>query len=338
MKRWLCPWLFGCANTSAGLQLHAPIAYAHNYNLNIERDIVRHHFLEVGFVGSKGTHLGRRYNINQPFRSIPWYTANGTNCPALYPALSTINYSDFESNSIYSRQIMLRNNAGRGFFYRLGYSYSKSIDEASQLTGASSGGYGGALDSRNLSLERARSDFDRGHVFTAMVSYPLPLGLKLSGTVLAATGQPFTVLNSSINANIGQSDRPNRIAKGVPVSGDHARGLDYSWYSRDAFVSTPDCTSRTNCAADRYGFLPFAPGNSGRNILDGPSLINTNMALFKKFALKERRSIQARWEMFNVLNHANFQLPNRNFNETSGGIISASGTPRIMQFAVKVIF
>ena len=53
-------------------------------------------------------------------------------------------------------------------FYRINYSYSKSIDEASQMQGNSEGGFNGALDSRNLSLERARSDWDRGHVFTAI--------------------------------------------------------------------------------------------------------------------------------------------------------------------------
>jgi hypothetical protein len=57
----------------------------------------------------------------------------------------------------------------------------------------------------------------------------------------------------------------------------------------------------------------------------------------------EWRSIQVRWEVFNIFNHPNFQLPNRNYNETAAGVISGvqgagrSG-PRTMQFAVKYIF
>lgn len=48
----------------------------------------------------------------------------------------------------------------------------------------------------------------------------------------------------------------------------------------------------------------------------------TNTTLFKNFRFKERESIQARWEVFNLFNHPNFQLQNRNFNETDAGMIS----------------
>ena len=362
------PWPVSIAtlagtNTSSGFEVNAPNGYAQNYSLTVERDIGGGNVLEIGYVGSKGTHLGRRYNINQPVRSIAWYIASGTNFPVPYPPLSTINYYDFGSNSIYNAgQITLQRRAAGGFFYRLSYSYSKSIDDASQLTGNADGGYAGALDPRNLKLERGRSDFDRGHVFTAILSYPLPVGRGklllpgagkvthgvfgdwvLSGTVTAYTGPPFTIEDSSINASLGQSDRPNRIATGTNVTGVGKRGLDYPWYAIGAFVSTVECTSRTNCSPDQYGFVPFAPGNSGRNILDGPGTFSTNTTLFRNYRLSEKRQIQVRWEVFNIFNHPNFLLPNRNYNETSAGFISAvadvgRGGPRTMQFALKYLF
>jgi hypothetical protein len=166
---------------------------------------------------------------------------------------------------------------------------------------------------------------------------------QLSGTMTAYTGQPFTIQDSSINANIGESIRPNRIAKGTDVTGKGKRGLDYSWYDARAFVDVPGCASRSNCAPDQYGFLPFVPGNSGRNILDGPSTFYMNTTLFKNFNAGEGRRVQARWEVFNIFNHPNFQLPNRNFNETSAGIITGvqsagRGGPRTMQFALKYTF
>ena len=97
------------------------------------------------------------------------------------------------------------------------------------------------------------------------------------------------------------------------------------------------------CNNDRYGFIPFAPGNSGRNILDGPNLFNTNLTMMKNFRMGDRKRVQIRWETFNILNHPNFKLPNRNYNETSAGILNAvadsgNGGPRVMQFALRYEF
>ncbi len=83
----------------------------------------------------------------------------------------------------------------------------------------------------------------------------------------------------------------------------------------------PGCASRTNCATDKYGFLPFAPGNSGRGILDGPGKSSINASMLKRFSVGERKFIQVRCELFNIFNHPNFLLPNRNFNELSPGVL-----------------
>ena len=348
--------------TSYGSQVHAPSAYVQSYNLTAERDIGGGAVVEVGFVGSKGTHLGQMYNINQPVRTIAQYEATGT-FPDPVAQLGTVYYWGFSANSIYNAgQFMLRRRATGGFFYRLSYTYSKSIDDASQITGAPTGGFAYGLDPRNLRLERARSDFDRGHVLTAAFSWQVPVGRgkrflnsagsltdaflggwQLSGTSTLSTGPPFTVEASNTNQNLGESLRPNRIASGKQVTGTGIRGIDYPWFNPSAFVNVPNCISRTNCSPDQYGFLPFAPGNSGRNILDGPGLAYVNLSLMRNFLMGEKRRIQFRCEDFNVLNHPNFLLPDRNFNETAAGIIGGvvgggSGGPRILQLALRFEF
>jgi hypothetical protein len=63
----------------------------------------------------------------------------------------------------------------------------------------------------------------------------------------------------------------------------------------------------------------------------------------KNFHVGERRTIQARLEVFNILNHPNFQLPDKSFNKTTAGIISGvqgvgAGGPRTLQIALKYIF
>jgi hypothetical protein len=215
-----------------------------------------------------------------------------------------------------------------------------------------------------LRSERGRSDFDRRHVVTGTYSMPLPFGRgrkflrnvrgvrhgmvggwQTSGTVSFATGQAFTVTSANVDTNLGESQRPNRIGSGVmaenPALG--RRGVDYPWFQIADFEPVPRCASRSVCEASAHGFTPFRFGNSGRNILDGPNLFFVNMAMLKNFRMRERRNFQLRYEVFNILNKANFQLPNRQFNALGGGFINTvvdrgRGGPRVMQLALKYEF
>jgi hypothetical protein len=355
--------------SSTGYQHNAHSGYLQSYNLTVERDLGKGVVIEVAYVGSKGTHLGRQYNYNTPYRSVENFLANGTNFPTPVPQLGTgaVNYWDFGTNSIYGTgQITLRKRASGGLFYRVSYSYGKSIDDASQFTGGATGGFGGALDPRNLRLERARSDFDRGHVVTASFAYPIPIGRnrrylssagtvtqgilgawQLSGTGVFYTGTPVTIQDSTVNLNLGESSRPNRIRSSKDVTGAGRRGIDYPWFDPTAFVHTAACVNSTPriCNPDQYGFIPFAPGNSGRNILDGPGTLSTNLSLIKRFPAGERKWWIVRWEGFNLFNHPNFLISAnfRNYNETAAGYLpdvqaSGQGGPRVMQFALRYEF
>jgi hypothetical protein len=110
--------------------------------------------------------------------------------------------------------------------------------------------------------------------------------------------------------------------------------------------------------------VPFSPslpgtcanllGNAGRNSILGPSLVNLDFALYKNFAVKkvsEAFNLQFRAEFFNILNHANFVPPEafqngdsaQMFNVTGartgfGGLTTLSTLPRVIQFALKVVF
>jgi hypothetical protein len=358
----------GGVNSSNGYDANAPTGYLQSYNLTIERDLGQGMVLEAGYVGSKGTHLGRQYDINLPRRSAEAYLA-GIAVVNLrpYPYLNgAINYYTFGVNSIYNAgQISLRKRTRGGAFFRLNYSYSKSIDIASQLNGASDGGLtAAAQDPANFKLDRGRSDWDRGHVVTAAFSVPAPFGRgrhfraaagrveqsviggwQLSGTSSFATGAPITPVAADVNLNLGESQRPNRIGSGIPakVAGQR-RGVDYPWFVPGHFEKVPQCISvSAGCPASPSGFRPFVYGNSGRNILDGPGLGYVNLALMKNFRLQERKNFQFRFEGFNVLNHPNFLLPSNQFNSTSAGLItgvqsSGRGGSRVFQASLKFEF
>ena len=334
-----------------------------SWNFTIERELAAGLALELGYVGSKGTHLGRQYDVNQPLRSLALYQANSA-FPRPVSGINTVNYYSFGANSNYQAgQLSLRRQM-RGAFVRFNYSFSKSIDDASQISGNSTGGFAGAQDSRNLKSERARSDFDRRQVVSAVFSTPLPFGRgrkflagargwrngiaggwQMSGSANYYTGQALTVTSANVDTTLGESLRPNRIGRGVqeeiPAAG--RRGVDYPWFQLSHFEPVPRCLSRTQCDVSPNGFVPFTFGNSGRNILDGPSQQFINMAMLKNFRMKERKNFQLRYELFNILNRPNFQLPEKQFNALGGGYITAvvdrgRGGPRVMQVALKYEF
>ncbi len=349
---------------SNGYDPHPPTGYLQSYNLTIERELGSGTAVEMAYVGSKGTHLGRQYDINQPLRTLELYQS-GSAFPRPITGLNAINYYSFGANSIYNAgQISLRKRARGGSFYRINYSLSKSIDDASQLSGGSDGGFAGAQNSRDLKSERGRSDFDRRHVVTGAFSWQIPVGRgkrvlggargfsnalvggwQLSGTATYYSGQAFTVTSADVDTALGESSRPNRLGSGIQpgIPGAGKLGIDYPFFKITDFEKVPRCLARDNCPTSPSGFTAFTFGNSGRNILEGPSQTFANLALMKNFRMEKRRNFQFRYELFNVFNRANFRLPNRQFNSLTGGYITSvndrgRGGPRVMQVAVKYEF
>jgi hypothetical protein len=83
---------------------------------------------------------------------------------------------------------------------------------------------------------------------------------------------------------------------------------------------------------------PGSTGNLARNFLDGPIYLNWDAGLSKRFRVTERGTLQLRWEVFNVLNRANFSVGDQNINSTTFGKITATNAPRVMQFGARFDF
>ena len=79
-------------------------------------------------------------------------------------------------------------------------------------------------------------------------------------------------------------------------------------------------------------------GNTGRNILRGPGFFNTDFGIVKNTKITERTSLQFRAEFFNVFNNVNFGQPDHSVADSTVGQIFSAGSPRILQFALKLIF
>jgi hypothetical protein len=309
-----------------GFELHPRPQYLQSYTVSVEHQIAQDTTLEVEYIGSRGTHLQQQYDLNQPFNQADLRLPNGTFLRP-YAGFGTINFYAFGSNSFYNAgSITLRRTWRDGIFYGVTYIYSKSIDDASQISGNSQGGYPGAQDSRDLKAERGRSDWDTGHSLLIFGAYTLPFhrnawarGWQVSTTAYLYTGQPFTPRVSNANLNLGEANRPDRIAKGTLA----AQSVD-SWFNLAAFPVVPP-------GAFRFG-------DSGRNILDGPGSATVNAALMKNFKFGERRRLQLRCEAVNVLNHANFGLPVNFVDAQNAGRILTADAGRTMQMAVRLQF
>ena len=277
--------------------------------------------MDIGYAGSKGTHLQRRFDINQPGRDLATRTIRP------YAGFGTINIICDCSNSIYdSGAVTVRRRMGKQMFLRAAYTYAKSIDESSNTGGTIQYNFPTAQDSHNLKGERGRSDFDIGHTFAGSFIWSPALSRNLflrdwqvSGTSTIYTGPPFTPKVANFSYTNGEASRPDRISKG-----DLAVANVDQWFDRTAFPVVP-------LGAYRFG-------TSGRNILDGPGTIVINMGLSRRFRFTETRALQIRADSFNLPNHPNFNLPENRVDIISGGTITRAKNDRNFQFGARLEF
>jgi len=214
----------------------------------------------------------------------------------------------------------------KGYSYRLAYTLSRSIDQASEPL--ASGG-GASQDPRNADSLTGYSDFDTRHrlVGTGVWEVPgvgtgvwhaLTEGWLLSGIYTTRSGRPFTVTQGSNNLGTGRTGLPDMI--GDPNTGPKTVA---QWFNIAAFQKV----------------TPGTYGNEKRNEVRGPGWITLDMSLHRRFSLPNRMAATLRWDVFNLTNHNNFGLPNRNVDASNNGTITTmAGDPRIMQFAVRLEF
>jgi len=94
------------------------------------------------------------------------------------------------------------------------------------------------------------------------------------------------------------------------------------WFNTSAFALPPQ----------------FSFGEAGRNIVIGPGLANLDLSLQKAWSVHENQSMQFRWDVFNALNHPNFNLPGRILGAANFGVITSAQDARELQFALKWVF
>jgi hypothetical protein len=263
-----------------------------------------------------------------------------------FPGYADINHLEYKASSIYHAfQFSARRSVG-GLQLSLAYTYSHSIDDASDRFD------GSFVDSFNPAGNRASSNFDERHILNFGYDWNLPFfkspgvankilgGWEYSGVTSFNTGAPFSVTSSTISDNagvsngVGTASRPDLV--GDPNSGFTQApllGFGPQLYNPAAF-------------ADPRG-LTF--GDSGRNILRNPNRLNFDMALFKHFVISESMGVEFRAEAFNVFNHMEWGniggdsgsaggSGSNSFPSNDFSYVASAHNPRILQLALKFIF
>lgn len=343
------------------------VPYTENYMLSFERQLTTSTLLTMSYVGNEGHHILAVVSNNPSDQALCFSLSQTSEVAPGSPTCRPFgedavitgasghvyhgtrdgigsNYQEntwqktIENSSYNALETNLRYVGHRSNFL-LGYTYSKSIDQGSNL--------GEQLNPLNYAATRAISAWDMRHTFVASYRVTLPFDLLLkrsdrltddwsiAGTTRFSTGFPITLYDDSDNSLLGTlGNGINNYLLDTPEY--HGAPLDINTNPRNerpAFNNSPAAFTTEE---------PGQLGNVPRRFFHGPGIDNFDVTLSKRLRLTESKSFEFRVEAFNVFNHAQFYGPASVDGEVNndphfGQVVSAA-TPRLVQIATKFEF
>jgi hypothetical protein len=319
--------------SGSGMNHNYRSEFADSWSLNVQRVIGPNWIVQAAYFGS---HVSGADNSTYDNVPVPGPGAIDPRRPD--PLLSGFKTIRWDGYSLYhSGTFRIEKRLDRGLSLNANYTWSKSIDDASDV-GTTFSETNIPQDVRNVRAERALSSFDHRHRFVFSYSYALPFGKdrffhptgrvatlaegwKIAGLGSFQSGAPFTVILPADNANIGSgpAQRPNLI--GNPNAA--APRTPQEWFNTSAFQMPAQ----------------FTFGNAGRNVVFGAPEGNMDLSLTKDTTLHEGTRLEFRGEIFNILNHTNFaDAPGRTAFTPAFGRYTSAENPRQIQIALKLLF
>jgi hypothetical protein len=365
--------------------------YIQQFNTSVQHALRESLLLEVAYVGTRGVNLLRQVPINQARLASPEHpilnevtgTLITTNTPAAMNLALRAPYQGVDvggnflqnqstaQSTYHSLQASMTKRISKGLQFLASYTYSKSIDNGSGTDGVDTAPViGNALDNR---ANRGLSNFDAPHRFVLSYVWMLPKpasaggsaaatllfsNWQLAGVTTAMSGLPIDVVDSLAGSfyglNVGTLARPSWAPGATRKTATTNIPAGY-FFNPFAFarplvgINQPIPSSNGRAIANDVG---TDIGNVGRNVLRGPVQYSFDVAITRRFPLKESRAVEFRAEFFNLLNNVNFANPVSNLNSATvdpatgavidagdfGRITSTSSNPRIIQWAVKFHF
>jgi hypothetical protein len=294
--------------------------YIQSWNFTIERKLPAELVTSIAYVGTQTVHQLLDIDINAGF------PGSGTRGRPLFATLgrtiTTNMWDGWGSANYHSLQVALNRPLSNGLFLKGAYTWSRSISMSDDDGWAGVG--------RNwlpeIGWNRSRTGYDRTHMFALGWLYELPMGAskkwatsglgakilgnwQMNGTFSAYTGTPFTITASGASVNAPSNTQTADLVKPGKVQKLGNIGPGEQFFDATAFRSVSEV---------RFG-------NTGRNILTGPGIVNLNLSLFRTMSLTERLKVEVKAESFNFTNTPHFNNPSTN---VSNMVLNPDGTIR----------
>jgi hypothetical protein len=364
--------------------------YTQQFNTSLQYEVRRNTTLQLAYAGSHGVKLFRSVNVNQASIAslnhaitnavtgevITVNSIENASLRAPLQGVSTVGFALNEStaqSTYHSLQATVNRRFSRGLQFSGSYTFSKSIDDASNPGGgANSDGTldrGGGIDTANVwgnqldpRANRGLSDFDRTHYFLFNYVWEVPQpgfahsstatrrifsNWQLSGIVTVMSGLPVDIFDPTggflyglfLGARPNWAPGANRktATKNVPL-GYYFNPAAFAQAMVQPGQPIPSAHDPT-AIVDLNTEAATDIGNVGRNVLRGPSQSNVDLSLGKRFALAESKFLEFHADFFNAFNHANRDNPVSDITTADfGKVLSFSSSLRIVQFALKFTF
>lgn len=292
-----------------------------SYNLLVQHQITNTLGAQVGYIGSKGTHLQMYLNENQPINgnsaNRPFTRLSGTSPIKPGINLTNIMQSSSVGNGNYNALWgTLNKQFGHNLQFSTSYTWSKSLDYNSYNLASTA--YGTPQNSLDPRGDYGPSDFDVRDRWVLSGVYNLPFkgnrliqGWQVSTIDSLQTGNPFTVHTPQANNGIANLTRPNVNG---PIHYEHQLVATNGniQYIPQAVCGTT-VTSGCIFSSPGTGF-----GNEHRGEYAGPGFEDVDFSLAKDTHITEGVTFNLRTDAFNLFNHPNFGQP--------ASIAASSGT------------
>jgi hypothetical protein len=313
------------------------------WNLTLERQLAKTWLLTLAYLGNKATHLygtsdqEPMADINAAIYAPGNSSEANTQQRRPYTNFGPMGSIDSGFNSNYNAiELNAQKYLSYGISFLASYTWSRNFSDFSESLNQSF--YQTNPFSRSFNYGPSESDIP--YVFKFSGTWEIPHfklhgagGKLLNGWELAPifvwqSGLPYTIMSGLDNSFTGDnSDRADFIGTKISqarLNPDRPHGQLIQEYFNTA-VFEPNAIGTF--------------GNSAKNNLRGPGIFNTDLAVLKNTNIAEHLTLQFRAEFYNAFNNVAFGLPDFTTTDpTFGQILSTAGSPRIMQFAFKLLF